>query len=57
MNQVKTDKIKEKKIPLTFFEIILRLKIQKMEGDISPRDCNLLFKQDLVPMKNLVITG
>ncbi len=53
MNPVK---IKEKKISLTFLEI-LRLKIQKMEGDISPRDCNLLFKQNLVPMKGLVIIG
>ncbi len=53
MNPVKTE---EKKIPLTFLKILC-LKLQKMEGDMSPRDCNILFKQDLMPMKNLVITG
>ncbi len=35
------------KMPLTFLEI-LRMRIKKMEGDISPRQESLLFKKDLV---------
>jgi len=36
------------KNPPTLLEILLRLKIQKMEGDISPREQSLLFKQNVI---------
>jgi hypothetical protein len=51
----KTDKTKDtEKIPLTFLEI-LREKIQKMEGDISPREQNLLFRNTFSEISSNII--